>query len=64
MEFRKIVESQCSDIVWDTVSGLIRFDIRPGSVGSNKRIVVKNVAGKILLQIEKTSTEIVKTCYR
>lgn len=41
------------DIVWDTVNNRICFDIKPNSIGANRRIVVaKNQAGRIEMHMQ------------
>jgi hypothetical protein len=45
---------QAKDIVWDTVNNRICFDIKPNSIGLNRRIVVaKNQAGRIEMHIQE-----------
>lgn len=44
---------QGRDIIWDTVNNRICFDIKPNSIGANRRIIVaKNASGRIEMHIQ------------
>jgi hypothetical protein len=53
VELAQTNKFQNKDIIWDTVNNRICFDIKPNSIGVNRRIIVaKNQTGRIEMHIQ------------